>query len=158
STLLNVTTRMQQYVGFFGNVTAEVRLNVTVNSGTLYRKDVDRGKIYFFDTGATPTMPFVPALNNSETDGNFSLTGFYVTGNHFIYNNTVCGVVSVDHLNTSDNYMVGIFRDAAAAPNYFICTDIRPVSSSTGFGAVEFQAVVPKTGLYMAYDVWIDFE
>lgn len=160
STLLNVTSRMQQYVGFFGRVWQEVRLNTTVGSGTMYNKSVSSGKMYFFKAGSTPTGVFTPALNNSQTDGNFSLSGFYVTGNHFVLNSTVCGTASVDHLNTTDNYMNGIFKDAAATPNYFLCVDILPKTSTNGFespdGNVQFEIVVPKTASYLSYDIWID--
>ncbi|MFH1750439.1 MAG: hypothetical protein ABH863_02050 [Candidatus Micrarchaeota archaeon] len=162
STYLNVTTRMQQYVGFFGRIWYEVRLNFTTGSGTLYNKSVTEGKIYFYKAGATPTGAILTAVNNSDTDGNFSLTGYYATGNHYVLNSTVCGVTSVDHLNTTDNYAVGIFKDQAATPNYFLCTDITQKSSTNGFntvdGNVHFEVVVPKTSTYTSYDVWIDSE
>ncbi len=158
---LNVTSRMQQYVGYFGNVVTMVRLNTTNASGSnlqLYNKSITTGKIYFAKSGATLTGAITPAMNNSQTDGNFSLTGVYITGNHFIRNGTICGVASVDHLNTTDNYGVGIFKDAAADPNYFLCTDILTKTSNYGFGSVGFEAVVPKTSTYAAYDVYIDLE
>ncbi len=162
STLLNVTARMQQYVGFFGNVISVVRLNVTNVTGSpnyqLYNKTATSGDIYFFQSGDTPTTPFINARNNSETDGNFSLTGYYVTGNHYEYNEsgTICGSGWANYLNTTDGYRVGIFRDSSATPNYFLCTDISQVSSVNGFGNVNFEVIVPKTSTYSAYDVWID--
>jgi hypothetical protein len=171
STYLNVTSRMQQYVGFFGRIWAEVRLNITIGSGTMYNKTVDKGMIYFFKNGATPTGPFSPAsINDTYADLNFSLTGYYLTGNHFIHNSTtggttgsVCNKTNVWHLNTTDNFMVGIFKDSATAPkNYFLCVDIRPAISTNGFntadGDVKFEAIVPKTSVYNAYDIWIDGE
>ncbi len=161
SSNLNISARMQQYVGYFGNVVTMVRLNTTNASGSnlqLYNKSITTGKIYFAKSGATLTGAITPAMNNSQTDGNFSLTGVYITGNHFIRNGTICGVASVDHLNTTDNYGVGIFKDAAADPNYFLCTDILTKTSNYGFGSVGFEAVVPKTSTYAAYDVYIDLE
>ncbi|MFH0971375.1 MAG: hypothetical protein V1835_02300 [Candidatus Micrarchaeota archaeon] len=162
STLLNITSRMQQYVGFYGRIWAEVRRTATVGSGTMYNRTMDRGFIYFFKNGATPTYAFVPAINNSETDGNFSLTNYYITGNHYMNNGTICGIAAVDHLNTTDSYAVGIFHDSAATPNYFLCTDIQIKVSTNGFdttdGNVAFEVVVPKTSSYQAYDVWIDGE
>ncbi len=162
SIYLNVTSRMQQYVGFFGRIWNEVRLNVTNGSGVLYNKSMTSGKIYFFKAGESSTGAIVPALNNSQTDGNFSLTGQYITGSHFVKNSTICGVASVDHLNTSDNYGVGIFRDSAAIPRYFLCTDIQAKTSTNGFNTVDgnvyFEVVVPKTSTYQAYDIWVDGE
>ncbi|HLC47769.1 MAG TPA: hypothetical protein VJI13_01740 [Candidatus Norongarragalinales archaeon] len=164
STLLNVTSRMQQYVGFFGRIWAEVRLNTTAGSGTLYNKSVDRGMMYLFKAGATPLLPFSPAsINATTTDLNFSLTGYYVTGNHFINNGTVCNISSAMYLNTTDNFMVGIFKDASTAPkNYFVCTDIRPVNSQNGFNTIDgnvlFEVIAPKTATYSAYDIWVDGE
>lgn len=157
STMLNITARMQQYVGFFGVINSTVKLN-TGAGNILYQKPVTSGKIYFFKNGATPTGALVPALNNSQTDANFSLSGYYATGNHFVNNATVCGVSLVNHLNTTDNYAVGIMKDSAANPNFFICTDIRPVTSANGMGAVTFEAVVPKTSSYASYDVYVDLE
>lgn len=161
STLLNVTARMQQYVGYFGDAVMMVRLNTTNVSGSnlqLYNRSILSGRIYFFKSGATPTGAFTPAMNNSQTDGNFSLTGYYITGNHYMNNGTICNVTSVDFLNTTDNYGVGIFKDSAATPNYFLCTDIVRKSSAFGFGTVAFEAVVPKTSSYTAYDVYVDLE
>ncbi len=162
SQLINVTSRMQQYVGMYGRIWSEVRLNVTVGSGTLYNKSVDRGMIYFFKNGATPTGPFYGAANDSETNANFSLTGYYIVDNHFIHNDSVCNTTSVWHLNTTDEYAVGIFRDSAANYNYFICTDITPKTSTNGFdtseGSVYFEAILPKTSSYLVYDIWVDGE
>ncbi len=163
STLLNVTARMEQYVGYFGDIVMMVRYNVTNVSTSsspnyqLYNQSVvGEGKIYFFQSGDTPTEPFTTARNNSQTDGNFSLSGFYITGNHYMNNGTICGQESTDYLNTSDNYGVGIFKDSTAEPNYFLCVDIVRKASAYGFGTTAFQAVVPKTSTYTAYDVYID--
>lgn len=162
STNLNVTSRMQQYVGFFGRVWAEVRLNATPGSGTMYNKSVTNGSIYFFKTGSTPTTPFSNAGLGDTTDLNFSLTGYYKVTNHFVNSGRVCGTNSVNHLNTTDNYAVGIFKDSAATPNYFVCTDIQIKISQNGFSSVDgnvaFEVIAPKTVSYQAYDIWIDGE
>ncbi|MBI5225398.1 hypothetical protein HY989_06020 [Candidatus Micrarchaeota archaeon] len=156
STLLNVTTRMQQYVGFFGHINTTVRLNTNPASAILYTRLVTQGKIYFFKAGATPQTPFTTALNNTATDNNFALTGYYVTGNHYMNNGTICGQSSTNFLNTTDQYGVGIFKDAAF--NYFVCSDIVQKTSTNGFGSVGFEVIVPKTSNYTSYDVWIDLE
>lgn len=158
SSNLNITGRMQQYVGYYGNINTTVILSAANNNTRMYTKLVTQGKVYFFRQGQEPTGTFTPALNNSQTDGNFSLSGYYVTGNHFALNSTVCGVESVDHLNTTDNYMVGIFKDSATTPRYFLCTDIRTMTSANGMGTVSYEIVVPKTAIYTAYDVFVDLE
>ncbi|HLC48410.1 MAG TPA: hypothetical protein VJI13_05025 [Candidatus Norongarragalinales archaeon] len=158
STLLNVSARMQQYVGFFGVINSTVKINTTVGAPQLYAQPVTSGKIYFVKAGASLSGAIVPALNNTQTDGNFSLTGYYITGNHFVNNGTVCGVASMDHLNTTDNYMVAIARDSGATPNYLICGDIRTVVSTNGLGTTAFQVIVPKTSTYSSYDVYVDLE
>ncbi|MEK6843187.1 MAG: hypothetical protein AABY04_01745 [Candidatus Micrarchaeota archaeon] len=155
STLLNVTARMQQYVGFFGQVNATVKLTAG-GSNILYAKLVSSGKIYFFKAGAVPQTPFTTALNNTATDNNFQLSGYYITGNHYMNNGTICGQASTNFLNTTDNYGVGIFKDTNF--NYFLCTDISTKVSTNGFGTVGFEVVVPKTANYTSYDVWIDLE
>lgn len=158
SSSINVTARMQQYVGFFGNINTTVILSAANNNTKMYTKAVTTGKIYFVKAGAAPTGAITPALNNSQTDGNFSLSGYYVTGNHYIHNTTICGVDFANSLNTTDNYPVAILKDAATTPNYFLCTDIIQKTSTNGMGSVSYEVVVPKTGVYTAYDVFVDLE
>ncbi|MFH1750393.1 MAG: hypothetical protein ABH863_01820 [Candidatus Micrarchaeota archaeon] len=158
STMLNVTSRMQQYVGFFGGINSTVKINTTIGAPQLYAQPVTSGKIYFVKNGATLEGAIVPALNDTDTDANFSLSGSYVTGNHFKNNGTICGVEFSDFLYTTDEYGVAILRDSAADPNYFICTDISPKTSSNGMGNVAFEVIVPKTDIYASYDVYVDLE
>ncbi len=158
STMLNITARMQQYIGFFGQVNTTVKINTTAGAPKLYDMPVTSGKIFFLKNGDVPSGAIVPALNDSETDGNFSLTGYYVTGNHFVKNDTVCGIASVDHLLTTDGYKVGIFKDSGETPVYFVGTDIAQVTSSNGMGTPVFEVIAPKTSVYDSYDVYIDLE
>lgn len=157
STMLNVTMRMQQYVGFFGAINTTVKLN-TGAGNILYQKPVTTGKIFFFKTGVTPTGALVPALNNSQTDANYSLSGYYATGNHFMNNGTVCGIANINFLNTTDQYGVGIFKDSAANPNFGFCSDVVQKTSTNGFGTPAFEVIVAKTATYTAYDIYVDLE
>ncbi|MBU1197021.1 hypothetical protein KJ765_00760 [Candidatus Micrarchaeota archaeon] len=152
---MSVAGRMQQYVGFYGNVSFEVR-NDTSLGNVMYRKTVHYGKLFFFDEGDTPTEPFSAAPTTANTDGNFSLTGYYVTSNHFDTQDTVCNTSSVNKLNTTDNRLTGIFYDAAAPSNYFFCTEISAFTSTNGFGTLSYEIVVAKTSSYMSYDIWFD--
>ncbi|MFH0971910.1 MAG: hypothetical protein V1835_05075 [Candidatus Micrarchaeota archaeon] len=155
SDMLNITARMQQYVGFYGNINTTVRLSTAVGNN-MYSKPVTEGKIYFYKNGATPTGAVVAAANDSETDANFSLSGYYITGNHYQVAASICGVADTPSLNTTDNYAVGILRDEAY--NFFLCTDIAVKTSSHGMGTPSFEIVVPKTSTYASYDVYIDLE
>ncbi len=152
-----VTGRMQQYVGFYGNLTFQVRNNTNVGN-VLYYKTVTYGKLYFFKTGAIPTEPFTAAPTSALTNSNFSLTGFYNTSNHFDTQATVCGINSVNKLNTTDNRTVGIFYDAATTPNYFVCTDVGAFTSGNGFGTISYEIIVPKTTSYLNYDIWYNLD
>ncbi|MFH1257889.1 MAG: hypothetical protein ABIG96_06550 [Candidatus Micrarchaeota archaeon] len=154
----NISARMQQYVGFFGEINATIILGFANNNTRIYQKPVTSGKIFFVKVGAALTGAIQAADADTDTDANFSLTGYYITANHFTLSSTVAGVASVNHLNTTDNFMVGIFKDSAAAPNYFVGTDIRSITSANGMGDVSYEVIVPKTGTYTAYDVFIDLE
>jgi len=71
----------------------------------------------------------------------------------------VCGYNFTNYINSTDNYHTGIFRDnATATANYYFCTNISAKISGNGFGEVDYEVVVPKTGVYTAYDVWFDLE
>jgi len=154
----DVTGRMQQYVGFYGNVSMQVR-NETTAGNVMYSKAVNTGKLYFLKNGATPTQPFLAASPSAPaTDGNFSLTGWYASANHFANQMTVCGVASTYYLNTTDEYTVGLFKDSAADPNtnFGLCVDMKQVASTNGFGTTLYQVVVPKTASFTNYDIWYD--
>ncbi len=155
-----VTGRMQMYVGFYGNLTLQVRNN-TATGNVLYQKNVQYGKLYFFKAGVTPTAPYTAApTTGSNTNGNFSLTGFYNTSYHFDTQDTVCGIASTNKLNTTDNRMTGIYYDSlsAGAPNYFFCTDIGAFTSTNGFGTIGYEIIVAKTPTYTSYDIWFDLQ
>ena len=153
----DVTGRMQQYVGFYGNVAMEVRNNTSAGN-VMYNKSVNSGKLYFAKNGATLSAPFAAAANNSVTDGNFSLSGWYATINHYSSTGTICGVSSAAYLTTTDGYNSTILKDNTADPakNYFLCVDLASKTSSNGFGSVTYEIVVPTTATYTAYDIWYD--
>ncbi|MBU1197719.1 hypothetical protein KJ765_04360 [Candidatus Micrarchaeota archaeon] len=160
STNLSVAGRMQQYVGFYGNMSYQVRNDTTVGN-ILYQKTVTQGVLYFFKNGATPTEPFVNASTNSTTDTNFSLTGYYVTGNHFDTNASdgqCASNLDLKVLNTTDGRSTAILFDSSTAgtENYLFCTNISSFTSTNGFGTINYEIVVAKTPTYMAYDIWHD--
>ncbi|MFH1107429.1 MAG: hypothetical protein V1787_06065 [Candidatus Micrarchaeota archaeon] len=152
----SVAGRMQQYVGYYGNVSMQVRNNTNLGN-VLYFKTVNFGRLFFVKTGATLTTPFTVAPTNAVTDANFSLTGYYNTSNHFDSTAVVCNLTNSNKLNTTDNRLTGIYYDAAAVPNYFFCTDIGSFTSSNGFGnELSYEIIVAKTATYIAYDIWFD--
>jgi hypothetical protein len=151
---LNITSRMQQYVGFYGGITTEIRKNSTAGSGSMYSKSVTAGKIYAIPNGQTPTGALIQAKNDSFADGNLSLSGYYVTGNHFLLNSTVCGLTGVDNLLTTDNYAIGLLRDSAGPTNYLFCTDILPKTSAVNLGEVSYEFILPSTK--SAWDFYVD--
>ncbi|MBU1196970.1 hypothetical protein KJ765_00505 [Candidatus Micrarchaeota archaeon] len=158
----NITGRMQQYVGFYGNVSSQVR-NSTALGNVLYQKGVTSGVLYFLKGGATPTAPFVNASTNSTTDGNFSLTGYYSTANHFDTNASdgQCGSnLDIKVLNTTDSRSTGILFDSSTpgTENYFFCTNISSFTSTNGFGTINYQIIVAKTPSFLSYDIWYDLE
>jgi hypothetical protein len=154
---LSIGGRMQQYVGFYGNVSYEVRNN-TDPGDVLYQKTVNYGKLYFVKAGATLTAPFTASPADADANGNFSLTGYYNTSNHFDTSATVCGIAATPKLNTTDNRMTGIFFDSIPdTPNYFFCTDVGSFASTNGFGRIGYEIIVAKTPTYIAYDIWYDF-
>ncbi|MBU1197721.1 hypothetical protein KJ765_04370 [Candidatus Micrarchaeota archaeon] len=159
SSNLTVTGRMEQYVGFYGNLTMQVRNNTAVGN-VLYTKPVSQGVLYFFETGVTPSEPFVNASTNSTTDGNFSLTGYYVTANHFdsSASDGQCGsALNMRVLNTTDSRSTAIIYDSTGAgtEKYGFCTNLSNFAT-TSFGRINYQVVVAKTAGYNAYDIWFD--
>jgi hypothetical protein len=164
----NISGRMQQYVGFYGRVTMEVRKTVGVGS-VMYNKTVTQGKLYFIKNGENPDWTGLDvAKNNSNTDRNLSLTGYYVTGNHFVFNDslligterTTCNK-SGDYLNTTDAYKIIVMCDAigcAGSPKYFFCVDIADKLSANGYGVVQYEMITAKTPTYTSYDVYYDME
>ncbi len=158
SSQVNITAPMQQYVGFFGTVAVAVRRNST-NGYIMYNKTATSGKLYFYKTGAVVDQNVLAAPTGAATDGNFSLSGFYVTANQFTNSLTVCGVASSNALTTTDNLNTSIYRNqTAGGANYFLCTDIANTVSTNGFGTVQYEIVVPKTSAYTAYDVYLDLQ
>jgi hypothetical protein len=168
SNFTNVTGRMQQFVGFYGKVAMQVRKTVGVGS-VLYDKIVTQGKLYFIKNGENPDWTGLDvAKNNSNTDGNISLTGYYVTGNHFVFNDslligterTTCNK-SGNYLNTTDAYKVTILCDTAAcagSPKYFFCVDISDKLSTNDYGVVQYEIITAKTSVYTSYDIFYDME
>jgi hypothetical protein len=158
SSQVNITAKMEQYVGFFGTVAVAVRRNTT-NGYVMYNKTATSGKLYFYKAGSTVDGNVLAAPASSVSDGNFSLSGFYATANHFTSSLTVCGVASSNALTTTDGLNTSIYRNqTAGGANYFLCTDIANTVSTNGFGTVQYEIVVPKTSLYTAYDVYYDLE
>ncbi len=157
SSNVNITALAQQYVGFYGSVAVDVRKN-TSTGYMLFNKTATGGKLYFYDQGVTVDQNVLAAPANTETSGNFSLTGSaYNVSQYFTLSQTVCGVASTNSLNTSDGYLVGIFRNQTGfGANYFLCVDISNKTSTNGFGTVQYEIVVPKTATYIAYDVYYD--
>jgi hypothetical protein len=164
----NISGRMQQFVGFYGRIVMEVRKE-TGQGSTLYNKTVTSGRLFFVKNGENPDWTYLTAAeNNSNTDRNLSLTGYYVTGNHFVFNesrlseveNSTCNR-SANYLNTTDNYKSAILCDTigcAGSPKYFFCVDIADKQSTQGFGQVQYEIIVPKTSAYNSYDIFYDLE
>lgn len=156
----SVTSLSEQYVGFYGNLSIQVRNN-TATTNVLYRKTVTTGKLYFFKAGAVPGTKFLNASTNTTSNNNFSLTGFYNLSYHFdqITLEPYCGINNVSYLNTTDNRMTGVLYDNAGAgtENYFFCTTLGNFASTNGFGRLNYEIIVPKTtGSYTNYDIWYD--
>ncbi|MFH1107235.1 MAG: hypothetical protein V1787_05040 [Candidatus Micrarchaeota archaeon] len=150
----NITGRMQMYVGYYGNVTMQVR-NSTQLGNVMYNRSVTSGKLYFMKNGVSPPASFINATANSTADGVIGLTGFYSTVYHFDSRQDACGVANVSKLNTTDNRMTGLLSNTANTA-YFFCTDIGSFFSSNGFGTISYEIIVAKTPAYMAYDIWFD--
>ncbi len=159
STNQSVTGLAEQYVGFYGNMSIQVRNN-TAAGNVLYQKSVNSGRIYFFKTGATPGTIFLNASTNTTSNENFSLTGAYNLSYNFdqISIQPLCGVNNVSYLNTTDNRQTRILYDNAGAgtENYFFCTPIGNFLSTNGFGRINYEIVVAKSVTYSAYDIWFD--
>ena len=157
----NLSFLAQQYIGFYGNVTMQVRAVSGPNS--LYNRTVTSGCVFVTDGDHASGVPSWPAKTSSPdtfADGNFSLTGAYITGNHY---NTIitslCGVTTVYKLNTTDDFAVGIFRDGnASTSQHFIGSNIKNIVSSNGFGLVQYEVIVPKTATYgnAGYDFYVE--
>ncbi len=157
----NITGRAQMYVGFYGNMSIQVRNN-TATGNVLYQKNVEYGKLYFFKAGATPGSVFLNASTNATVNGNFSLTGAYNLSYHFDVTTIepYCGVNNASVLNTTDNRRTAILYDNTAPPstNYFFCTQLGSFTSTNGFGTINYEIIVAKTPTYMSYDIWFDLQ
>ena len=155
----NVTQRAQQFVGFYGRIEMQVR-RTTALGDVMYNKTVQSGRLYFVKETETPVFAStIAALTDAATDGNFSLTGDYITSKHWDAQYRVCGIDNVNFLNTTDGFEIGLFNDAQEdATKYYLCVNIKSVTSQNGFGAVQYEMIAPKTPLYLSYDVWYDLE
>jgi hypothetical protein len=149
-----ITGRMEQYAAYYGNVSMQVRNN-TAAGNVLYSKTVTSGKLYFLKNGATFPTNLIAAPANSTADTAIGLSGFYVTANHFDTTDTVCGVGSAPKITTTDSVDTGMFSEEDNT-NYLFCTDITTITSTNGFGTINYEVIVPTTSLYTAYDVWFD--
>lgn len=159
SAMTNLTGLAQMYVGFYGNVSIQVR-NDTSAGNVLYRRGVSYGKLYFFKAGAVPGNVFLNASTNATVNDKFSLSGAYNLSYNYdrITLEPFCGVNNVSYLNTTDNIRTGLLYDNAGAgtENYFFCTQIGSIASANGFGPINYEAVVVKSPSYMSYDIWFD--
>ncbi|MFH1107500.1 MAG: hypothetical protein V1787_06440 [Candidatus Micrarchaeota archaeon] len=151
----SIAGRMQQYVGFYGNVSFEVRNNTNLGN-VLYRKTVTSGVLYFLKNGDTFPGTLVNATANTTADSVIGVSGYYNTSNHFDSRGNLCNTLNVSKLTTTDSRTTGLLSD----PNnteYMFCTDIGYFTSSNGFGSeLSYEIIVAKTPAYMAYDIWFD--
>jgi hypothetical protein len=150
----SLTGLANQYVGFYGNVSIQVRNN-TAGGNILYNKPVNSGKVYFLKNGEVIPNTLVNATANSTADGVIGLTGAYGTASMYDSRQDACGITNVSKLNTTDNRMTGLLSNLTN-DQYLFCTDIGSFTSTNGFGTINYEIVVPKTGTFAAYDIWFD--
>lgn len=150
----SATGLMEQYVGFYGNLTMQVRNN-TAAGNVLHQKGVTSGVMYFLKTGQVIPAAIVNATANTTADGILGLTGWYISSNHFDTRTDTCGVTNVSRLTTTDSRITGLLSNTTNN-QYFFCTNVSSFTSTNGFGTINYEIVVPKTGLFTAYDIWYD--
>ena len=157
----NLSIPAQQYVGFYGNVTIQVRKTGGGPGTSLYNKSVVSGCVFVIDGSlSAPAWPAVVSPPDGNADGNFSLSGAYLTQYHYntISGFTFCGVAGAFTLNTTDNFQSGIFRDYNGTnARHFVGSNIRDITSTNGFGRVQYEVIVPRTPAYgSTYDFFVD--
>ena len=158
----NLTVPAQQYIGFYGNVTIQVRKTGGGPGTSLYNKTVFSGCVFVNDGDiAAPAWPAAVSPPDDNSDGNFSLTGAYLTRYHFVtvFSGTLCGVAGPFILNTTDDFGVGIFRDQNGTNSrHFVGSNIRDMTSTNGFGRLQYEVIVPKTATYgdAGYDFYLE--
>ena len=150
----SITGLAEQLVGFYGNVTVQVRNNSAAGN-ILYQKPVTTGVLYFLKTGQAFPNAVVNATANTTADGVIGFTGFYASSNVFDSRQDACGETNVSKLNTTDNRMTGLLSNNTN-DQYFFCTDIGSFTSANGFGTIGYEIIVPKTLTYTSYDIWFD--
>jgi hypothetical protein len=150
----SITGRMEQYVGFYGNVSMQVRNN-TAAGNVMYRKGVTSGRLYFLKASVSFPTELVNATANSTADTVIGVSGFYSTATQFDSRGNICSKTNVSKLTTEDSRTTGMLSNVDNSV-YLFCTDLGSFTSTNGFGTINYEVIVASTASYASYDVWFD--
>jgi hypothetical protein len=155
ATNMNLTFDSQQWIGFYGNLTMQVRQTGAALNYSLLNVTVKNGTVYLTKAGENPSFAssIVANVSDTNTDSNFSLSGEYTTASMGFSNSTgmiICGVGTASngiwYLNTSDNIPIGILKDGPGSSNYYMCSKVYPQTANSNLHlAYQYAIIGPKT-------------